>query len=118
MGKTHVKNGTPVGNRHLCTTCRWGQSISGYRESELLVICNYTSPHLRVPFTVYECSQYEDAHKPTWEQMEKLAIRLAPTRTSKRTAGFSVRLPLKPIAPLADEACNEDEDALEVARLL
>ena len=44
MGKLNVKNGTPVGNAHLCKRCEWGQFITGYRESDLLVICTHTTP--------------------------------------------------------------------------
>ena len=38
MGKLNVKNGTPVGREHLCKRCTWGQFMTGYRESDLVVI--------------------------------------------------------------------------------
>ena len=112
MAITKIKNGTPLGSKHLCKTCRWGQCISGYRESELLVICNYTSPLLKIPFTVYECSQFDDANKPSWDQMQKLAIEVRPATRLSKTAGFSVKLPLTPITT------TEDEDVEEVASVL
>src|SRR5580658_5851531 len=117
MALTNVKNGTPVGNRHLCRGCRWGQCITGYRESDLLVICNYTNPNMKIPFTVYECSEYDDRNKPDWNLMQKLAIDVAPTRTSRKTAGFSVTMPLT-FKNLEDEDSCEDEDAAEVDRVL
>jgi hypothetical protein len=111
MGKLNVKNGTPIGNTHLCRSCLMGQCITGYRESDLLVICNNTNPNIVVPFTVYECTEYSDKFKPNWEQMQKLAIEVQPTRISTRTAGFSTtetKLPVRRI--------DEDEDQDEAAR--
>jgi len=112
MGKLHVKNGTPVGNTHLCKSCTMGQCITGYRESDLLVICNNTSPNIVVPFTVYECSEYSDKHKPNWQQMEKLAIDIQPVRISSKTAGFSTSPMLH---PASNTGVDEEED--EVARI-
>ncbi len=109
MGKLNVKNGTPVGNTHLCKSCTWGQFMTGYRESDLLVICTNTSPNMVVPFTVYECSEYSDKHKPTWEQMKKLAVDFQPLRISK-TAGFRTVETLRPV-----RRNDEDEDEDEVA---
>jgi hypothetical protein len=40
-----------------------------------------------VPFKVRECSSYSDKTRPSWEQMEDLAIEIRPTPTFK-TAGF------------------------------
>jgi hypothetical protein len=108
MGKLNVKNGTPVGNSHLCRNCSWGQCITGYRESDLLVICNNTSPNIMVPFTVYDCTGFNDKHKPTYEQMKKLAVDFQPLRISK-IAGFRVGERLRPIH-------HDDEDEDEAAR--
>ena len=118
MGKLNVRNGTPVGSEHLCKSCVWCQYTRGYRETDVLVICTNTSPNLKVPFPVHECSEYEDKAKPDWEQMKKLAIEVAPTRTSRKTAGFriaEVSAPVRRVFPDADEDGDEDE---EVARLL
>ncbi len=60
MSKVNVKNGTPVGNTHLCDSCHWGQFITGYRESDRLVdLHQLTEPrNIAMPFTVYECTEY------------------------------------------------------------
>ena len=77
MGKLNVKNGTPVGNAHLCLNCNWGQFVTGYRDSDRLAICTSTNPNVVLPFTVYECTSFDDKHRPGWDQMEKLAISVA-----------------------------------------
>ena len=44
---------------------------------------------LVVPFKVYECSSYMDRTRPTWKQMEDLAIDILPlSSTSAKPAGF------------------------------
>ena len=108
MGKMNVKNGTPVGNTHLCKNCNWGQFMTGYRESDLLVICTNTSPNIVVPFTVLDCSEFNDKFRPDFEQMKNLAISVAPARIT-RTPGFSTVTKVHPI--------RNDEDEDEVARL-
>lgn len=110
MGKLNVKNGTPVGNEHLCRRCSWGQFITGYRESDLLVICTNANPNMKVPFVVFDCSEFSDRNRPNWEQMEKLALAVQPTRVSTRVAGFSAVTKVRPI-----RREDEDEDADEVA---
>ena len=103
MGKMSVKNGTPVGNEHLCKRCSCGQFVTGYRESDLLVICTNASPNFRVPFAVYECSEFSDRHKPSWDQMSKLAIEVNPVRVSARTRGFQAVTKIEPIRVDDDE---------------
>jgi hypothetical protein len=110
MGKLNVKNGTPVGNAHLCLNCNWGQLITGYRDSDRLAICTNTSPNVVLPFTVYECTSFDDKHRPGWDQMEKLAISILPSRHSSKTAGFSSAISPSPVTHP-----DEDEDADEVA---
>jgi len=112
MSKVSVKNGTPVGNAHLCESCHWGQFITGYRESDRLAICTNTSPNVVLPFSVYACSSFSDKHKPDWEQMEKLAIDIRPVRVSKTTAGFSTRISPRPVAVPADGEDKQDEAAI------
>jgi hypothetical protein len=107
MSRVNVKNGTPIGSQHLCKRCTFGQFVTGYRHSALLVICTNASPNLRVPFTVHECSEFSDRHRPTWEQMSKLAIEVDPVRVSARTRGFYAAAVVEPIR--VDE---EDEAAL------
>lgn len=114
MGKLNVKNGTPVGNEHLCKRCTWGQCMTGYRESDFIVICTNTNPSFKVPFVVMDCDEFSDRNRPNWDQMEKLAIEVQPTRISTRTAGFSTVTRVQPIRRVADD---DDEDEDEVARI-
>jgi hypothetical protein len=107
MAKMNVKNGTPTGNLHLCRTCTWGQFTTGFRESDVLVICTNTNSNVVVPFSVYECTEFNDKFKPDWEQMEKLAIQILPTPFSKKTAGFSTH---KVPQPAQQTSVDEDED--------
>ena len=104
MRKVTVKNGTPVGNEHLCKRCTWGQFVTGYRESDVVVICMRPDPSFRVPFTVYDCSEFSDKYKPTWEQMSRLALEVEPVRVSARTRGFYTIEKAEPVRP------DEDED--------
>ena len=87
MSKLKVKNGTPEGNVHLCRNCSNGQFTVGYRESEVLVICTNSSPSLRVPFPVYECTGFWDRNRPDYEAMTKLALNFGGCRR-KAIAGF------------------------------
>lgn len=112
MGKLNVKNGTPVGSTHLCKSCNWGQFMTGFRESDLLVICTNTNPNIAVPFIVFDCSEYSDKFRPNREQMEKLAIDVVPTRISTRTAGFNTVTTVQPL-----RRTDDDEDQDEVARI-
>ncbi len=113
MGKSNVKNGTPVGNEHLCRRCTWGQCVTGYRESELLMICMRPDPSFRVPFVVLDCNEFSDRNRPSWDAMQKLAIEVAPTRISTRMAGFAAITKVTPIRRTDDD----DEDEGEAARI-
>jgi hypothetical protein len=110
MGKLHVKDGTPVGNEHLCKGCSHGQFMTGYRESDVVVICGNLYPAFRLPFVVHECSDFEDRFRPDWEQMEKLAIQIQPVRVSKKTRGFELADVLKPEKPEYEPAAAEKDD--------
>ena len=109
MSKVNVKNGTPVGREHLCKRCNWGQFMTGYRDSDLLVICTNASPNIAVLFPVYECSAFGDKHRPTFDQMSRLAIRVNSARLSARTRGFQAVTTMQPVR------VDEDED--EAARV-
>jgi hypothetical protein len=119
MGKLHVKDGTPVGNEHLCKSCTWGQITVGYRESEVLVFCTNTSPNFKVLFPVHECSAYYDKHKPDLLQMKRLAIDINPRRFTAKTKGFSLTDVRRP-SPREMRAVSGDkeEDEAEVALAL
>lgn len=88
MGKISMKGATPVGSAPLCRTCSNAHIMSGYRESEMMVVCTATYPDFRVPFVVRECSGYNDKAKPNWKEMEKLAIHVTPPIRSSRKIGF------------------------------
>ena len=76
MGNLYVKNGTPIGSVSKCTTCSHAHIVEGYRESEAIVLCTYASYEraLSIPFKVKSCSNHTDRMRPSWQQMEKLAI--------------------------------------------
>ena len=78
MGKINMKGGTPSGWASLCTTCTWAHIVSGFRESELVVICTEVNPNLTVPFKVKECTNYLDRNRPSYDAMTKLAIHVEP----------------------------------------
>lgn len=82
-----VKNGTPLHGESLCETCSLAHIERGYGESELLVVCQATSPDHRVPYRIRECSGYVEKKRQTLYEMEKIAWVLAP-REGKRKAGF------------------------------
>lgn len=105
MGKLNVKNGTPMGNAHLCLRCSWAQAMTGYRESDRLVVCNKTSPDMVVPFVMLDCTGFDDKHRPDWDQMEKLAIKVPVRPVSARTKGFATVTKARPAAD------DEDEEA-------
>ena len=90
MSKTYIKGGTPIGSASLCKTCRSAQIMTGYRESEQLTICNWVDPCMVVPFTIYDCSNYYDKNRPSWKQMEDLAIDVVPDPLKK--VGFKLNL--------------------------
>jgi hypothetical protein len=81
-----MKNGTAVGSQSRCVRCAHSHILQGYRESEEVTYCNYATLMV-VPFKVRDCSNFEDRARPTWEQMNDLAIEIRPTPTLK-SAGF------------------------------
>ena len=92
MPNINVRNESPVqGSR--CDSCKNSHIIVGYRESETLVYCTFVwEQAIPVPFKVRECSNYADKNKPTWEQMEELALPIRPA-TSSKTTGFKFPQP-------------------------
>jgi hypothetical protein len=83
-----VKNGTPTHGPSLCETCDRAHIARGYRENELLVVCQATyEPQRTVPFPVRECSSYATKNVPTLYEMGKIAWTLC-ERGPKRAAGF------------------------------
>jgi len=86
--RPYIKGGTPVGSESLCKTCSYAHVMRGYRESELITICNEVHPNIIVPFAIYDCSGYYDKNRPDWEQMQKLAIDVTPSPL--KPVGFKV----------------------------
>jgi hypothetical protein len=101
MGKPYIKGGTPIGSESLCRTCTSAHIMVGYRESEMVTMCNDVHPNIVVPFTIYECSGYYDKNRPSWEQMEKLAIDVAPG--PMKPVGFKTGLGFR------EAACSRDD---------
>lgn len=89
MPNVYVKNGTPIGSVSLCVNCTSGHVIEGYRESETIQICTYDRS-MMIPFRVKSCSNHYDRNKPTWDQMQKLAIPVDSAKTLKNV-GFLVK---------------------------
>jgi hypothetical protein len=109
MGNLYVKGGTPKGSSSLCSACSWAHIITGYRESEMLVICTDVIPNVALPFKVHECTAYNDRNRPDWEQMEKLAIDVLPISSAK-PVGFKVRTSVKTADETKTEVLVEDEE--------
>jgi len=106
MGNLYVKNGTPIGSVSLCTKCSYGHIVEGYRESEGIQFCTYDRG-MTIPFRVKSCSNHYDKNKPTWEQMEKLAIPVEKGKTFK-TVGFLLQPATSNKAGDEEEACCEE----------
>lgn len=106
MGRINVRNGTPVGGRSMCETCVNAHILNGYRETEVLVYCNYLMDPILVPFKVRECTNHADKNRPTWEQMEDLALPIREGTTAK-TAGFRMpELVKREIASETETLCE------------
>jgi hypothetical protein len=88
MGKAYIKNGTPVGNESLCRTCSFAIVFTGYRESEQISMCTHVHPNIVLPFTVNTCTGYYDKNRPSYQQMQKLAIDVTPAPL--KPVGFKV----------------------------
>lgn len=107
MAKLKLKDGTPVGNEHLCRSCIHGQFTVGYRETDVLVVCTNTSPARQIPFPVYECTEYWDRHRPSWEDMSKLALDFSDghRRPVQGFRGNGARVAVE------DDGCDGNEEA-------
>ena len=93
MGKAYIKNGTPVGTESLCRTCSFAIVFTGYRESEQMSMCTRVHPNIVLPFTVSTCTGYYDKNRPSYQQMQKLAIDVTPA-------------PLKPVGVKVGQTSN------------
>jgi hypothetical protein len=107
MGKILIKNGKPVGAESLCRTCSCAVAFTGYRESEQTIICTRMDPNIVLPFTVNTCTSYYDKNRPSWQQMEKLAIDVTPAPL--KPVGFKVGVQ-EPIRVRTGVNVDLDED--------
>ena len=89
----------------------------GYRESDRLVICTNTYHDMVVTFTVMDCTNFSDKHRPDWRQMQKLALHIGSVRVSKRTAGFNTFADGRPVVTPDVDDEEEDDEEDEAARL-
>lgn len=106
MTKIRMKGRTPVGSDSMCRTCSWAHITMGYRESEMWVICTGVSPNIALPFTVRECSGYNDKNRPSWNEMQKLAIDVLPASSGK-PVGFRA-IPSAMASPTASPSESEE----------
>lgn len=83
--------------------------MTGYRESELLIMCDRMFRPIVVPFAMNECSGYYDKNRPSWKQMEDLAITVVPGPL--KPVGFKTRLvPPDKVRVGPDPEIDEDND--------
>ena len=108
MGKAYIKGGTPVGSASLCKTCSYAHIMTGYRESEMVTMCNEVHPNIVVPFLIYECTGYYDKNRPNWDQMEKLAINVMPDPL--KPVGFKVGVGFREAAVARIDDRDDDDD--------
>ena len=93
MSAIYVKNGTPAESQSKCASCLHAHILRGFRESEEITYCTFSYDRpLQVPFKVHDCTMYTDRTRPTWKQMEDLAIDILPLSSgSGKPAGFAAR---------------------------
>lgn len=109
MSKPYIKNGTPIGSASLCKTCTSALVFTGYRESELMTMCTWVHPNIVLPFTVNTCTGYYDKNRPSYKQMQDLAIDVTPAPL--KPVGFKVgaQEPLK-VRTRINVDLEEDDD--------
>ena len=95
-----VKNGTPVGSESKCDSCKFSLVVRGFRESEEVTYCDWLNQPIRMLFQVRDCSRHEHKSRPTWDQMEELALEIRPSPTLK-PAGFCIGDASKSELPVA-----------------
>jgi hypothetical protein len=97
-----VRNGTAVGRKSLCYTCRRAHIQVGFADSEEEVRCGYYFREpLVVSFAVRECSNFLDKLTPTLDEMEDIAF-VIDLKKGNPLAGFGGAA-FKVTKPEADE---------------
>jgi hypothetical protein len=88
--------------------------MTGYRESELVTICNDVHPNIVVPFPIYECTGYYDKNRPSWEDMQKFALHISAGESKPRGfkfgAGFTQTAAVKLVPGTGDEVHDDEND--------
>ena len=108
MSLRKVYGGTPEGSESRCDTCANARIIQGYSESERIVFCDATYPTMRVPFSVRQCSMYEDKRLPDVEDLEEIAWPLI-SKSAGHRAGFVL------VSQAKGQSQQEDKDEPEEA---
>lgn len=108
MGKVYVRGGTPNGSESRCKTCSYAHIMTGYRESEMITACSRIHPNILVPFNIYECTGYYDKNRPSYQQMQKLAIDVTPG--PMKPVGFKVGVGFHETAVPSKAEDVEDDD--------
>jgi hypothetical protein len=103
MSLRKVYGGTPTGNESRCDTCTHARIIQGYAESEKIVFCNSLWDPIRIPFSVRQCSSYEDKRLPDVEDLEKIAWELR-SKSAGNRAGFVLGSEVTNSAEIGEES--------------
>lgn len=82
--------------------------MTGYRESEMVTICNDVNPNIVVPFVIYECSGYYDKNRPSWEDMKRLAVNF--NQAPLKPVGFKSGPGFASPAELTGAAQGDEDD--------
>jgi hypothetical protein len=111
MGRPFIKGGTPIGSESLCRTCTHAHMMTGYRESELVTMCEWVNPNIVVPFKIYECTGYYDKNRPSWDDMQKFALHIRREKPVgfKTSAGFQTAVTVR-VAERDEDEDDETED--------
>jgi hypothetical protein len=109
VGKIFIKDGRLVGAELLFKTCSWAVIFAGYRESEQTIICTRMDPNIVLPFTVNTCTGCYDKNRPSYKQMQDLAIDVTPAPL--KPVGFKVgaQEPIR-VRTRVNVDLNEDDD--------
>lgn len=114
MGRIYVKNGTPIGSESLCKTCSSALVLTGYRESEQMMMCTWVHPNIALPFIVNTCTGYYDKNRPSYKQMQDLAIDVTPAPLKpvgfKVGAQETVKVRTRVNVDLDEDEDEEDDD--------
>lgn len=108
MSLRKVYGGTPVGSESRCDTCSHARIIQGFAESEKVTFCDAMYDPIRIPFKVYECSDYDDKRLPSISAMEQIAWFLR-TKSSGKVAGFVSAAEMKRLQEQGEEAETESD---------